>query len=157
MSQLAIYVEGEDAMVAMGRVLGRALSTGVLSLQGTLGAGKTTLCRGILRSLGYEGAVKSPTYTLVEPYYLPSGDVFHFDLYRLNDAEELEFMGIRDYFRPGNLCIIEWPERGEGILPEPDLAIAIWVENKGRVLELQTYSDKGEEALNRLKDATDNH
>jgi tRNA threonylcarbamoyladenosine biosynthesis protein TsaE len=156
-SQWAIYVEGEDAMVAMGRALGSAMVAGVLSLQGNLGAGKTTLCRGILRSRGYEGAVKSPTYTLVEPYHLPAGDVFHFDLYRLNDPEELEFMGIRDYFRPGNFCIIEWPERGEGILPESDLAIAIRVENQGRVLELQTSSNKGEEALSRLKNATENN
>lgn len=152
-----MYVEGEDAMVAMGRALGAAMATGVLCLQGNLGAGKTTLCRGILHSRGHAGAVKSPTYTLVEPYHLPSGDVFHFDFYRLNDPEELEFMGIRDYFRPGNLCIIEWPERGEGILPAPDLAVAIRVENKGRMLDFQSCSNRGDEALNRLKDATDNH
>jgi tRNA threonylcarbamoyladenosine biosynthesis protein TsaE len=142
---MPIYLaENETEMVALGERLGRALTQypGALSvhLLGELGAGKTTLTRGILRAFGHDGAVKSPTYTLVEAYEFPSRTVYHFDLYRLGDPEELEYMGIRDYFADHSLCLIEWPARGDGVLPKPDLVIDISVAGEGRRLMLQANS-----------------
>ena len=128
-------------MVAFGEQLGQrfAQHTRALTifLRGDLGAGKTTLSRGILRAFGHTGAVKSPTYTLVEAYEFPARTLYHFDMYRLGDAEELEYMGIRDYFSDNNICVIEWPERGAGVLPEADLVIDITVSGEGRVITLQ--------------------
>jgi tRNA threonylcarbamoyladenosine biosynthesis protein TsaE len=143
-----------DNMVALGERLGTVLAnySGALSvhLLGNLGAGKTTLTRGILRAFGHQGAVKSPTYTLVEAYEFPARMVYHFDLYRLGDPEELEYMGIRDYFIGHNLCLIEWPERGEGILPVPDLIVNIAEQGTGRRVELQAASSAVQPQLIRL-------
>lgn len=117
-----------DAQESLGRELAAALGgRGVVYLEGELGAGKTTLTRGILRGYGHSGAVKSPTYTLVEPYELAAATVYHFDLYRLTDPEELELMGMRDYCRADTLAVIEWPERGHPFLPPADLIITIRV------------------------------
>jgi tRNA threonylcarbamoyladenosine biosynthesis protein TsaE len=140
---LADYLVGnETEMVALGEQLGRAFihypQALTVHLLGDLGAGKTTLTRGILRAFGHAGAVKSPTYTLVEAYEFATRTVYHFDLYRLGDPEELEYMGIRDYFAGTNLCLIEWPARGEGVLAAPDLVIDISSAGEGRHLDLRT-------------------
>lgn len=143
----------EEATVAAGIGLGRAclangLSAGItVYLFGELGAGKTTFSRGVLRAFGHEGAVKSPTYTLVEPYEMGDWRVYHFDLYRLGDPEELEFMGVRDYFAPGCLSLVEWPQRGVGILPEPDLEVSLEVSGAGRRIRIGAHSPNGERVL----------
>jgi len=139
------YIDSETDMVAFGERIGRSLRAQPKSLciflNGDLGAGKTTLSRGILRAFGHTGAVKSPTYTLVEIYEFAERRVYHFDLYRLGDPEELEYMGIRDYFSDGSICLMEWPERGKGVLPEPDLFIDVNVQGLGRLIKLHGNID----------------
>jgi len=136
--------QGEEAMVDVGRALGEACAQGgVVFLLGDLGMGKTTMARGVLVAFGHVGRVKSPTYTLVEPYETEKGQVFHFDLYRLADPEELEYLGIRDYFDPAALCLIEWPARGAGVLPEPDLELSIELAGEGRRLQWQAKTERG--------------
>jgi tRNA threonylcarbamoyladenosine biosynthesis protein TsaE len=144
-SALTLNVAGEEAMTDLGtRIAKVTQGVGLIFLEGDLGAGKTTLSRGIIRGLGHVGAVKSPTFTLVEPYEIGSIRAFHFDLYRLVDPEELEYLGIRDYFEDDALCLIEWPQRGAGFLPKPDLTITIGSHAEGRSLTLSPGGSRGE-------------
>lgn len=112
----------------------------LIFLHGQLGAGKTTLVRGILRGAGYDGVVKSPTYTLVEEYSVANQKICHFDLYRVKDPEELEWIGIRDYLEQGCICLIEWPEMGRGFLPDPDIEFTLSLEGHGRSLDIDICS-----------------
>ena len=129
----------EAATLALGASLAQRLAAGgCVYLQGDLGAGKTTLVRGMLRGLGHEGAVKSPTYTIVEPYEgLPGGAVFHMDLYRLGGAGELDYLGLDDYLKMESVLLIEWPERAEGFLPMPTVLITLTSEREGRRVSLR--------------------
>ena len=123
----------------------------ILHLCGDLGVGKTTLVRGFLQGLGHTGIVKSPTYTIVEPYPLEGGMIYHFDFYRLGDPEELEYMGIRDYLEKDTICLIEWPEKGNEFTPSPDMQISISHDAESRILELHAYSDIGKAIKIRLQ------
>lgn len=120
-----------------------AASGGCVFLRGPLGAGKTTLVRGLLRALGHAGPVRSPTYTLIEPYRVGGIDVCHVDLYRLTDPLELETLGLRDHLLPAALTLIEWPERGHGVLPRPDLEVRLAVRGDGRAAELAWAAGAG--------------
>lgn len=137
-----IFLENEMATLEAGRELGAALlqypNSLCIYLDGNLGAGKTTLTRGILNAFGHTGLVKSPTYTLVETYEFPSRPIHHFDLYRLTDPEELEFMGIRDYFVMNAIFLIEWPEKGKAYLPDPDLVISMEYQAQSRIMRLHS-------------------
>lgn len=145
---LITYLADENATVAAGIRIGQQLQDGaIIYLEGVLGAGKTTVCRGVLNAFGYSGAVKSPTYTLVEPYQLGARQLFHFDLYRLGDPEELEYMGMRDYFQPQHICLVEWPVRGEGFLPVADLVVTLQPEGRGRKLTIAAGSERGATAV----------
>ena len=172
-----LQIMSEEAMTELGACLAKWVRLGaVIYLEGDLGAGKTTLVRGFLRAFGHQGAVKSPTFTLVEPYSLennifynyneledvlkPDDDnehlteekaelraddvkIYHFDLYRLEDPEELEYVGIRDYLDGQAIALIEWPEKGYGVLPGADLIIKITHQNQGREVELLSQSENG--------------
>lgn len=136
------------ATLALGAAVAIRCRPGTtLFLEGELGAGKTTFARGFLTALGHPGSVKSPTYTLVESYQTPSGPVFHFDLYRLSDPEELEAMGIRDYFDGSAICLVEWPERAAALLGQPDLRIRLEPAGNGRDVTLEALTEGGVSAI----------
>jgi len=142
----------EQQQLALGQALAKVIKKGtVIYLTGDLGAGKTTLTRGFLQGLGHQGTVKSPTYTLVEPYEFADLTLYHFDLYRLQDPEELELLGIRDYFNAQSIVIIEWPSRGEPLLPQADLVIDIQLHpQQGRILSLTAHNSPTIHTLNAL-------
>lgn len=155
MQSRTYFLHDEAGTLALGVALARTLVPGlVIFLHGDLGAGKTTLTRSLLHAAGYQGHVKSPTYTLVEPYSLmlkqQPVDVFHFDLYRMKCAEEFLDAGFREHFGDGSICIVEWPENGASVLQSPDIELRLTVSGDGRKVELQGLSDKGRQCLERL-------
>ncbi len=156
MTQTHFFIQDEASMLAFGQQLAcLSHSPMVIFLSGELGAGKTTLVRGLLQGFGHHGNVKSPTYTIVEPYEFAQQQndvkqVFHFDLYRLNDPQELEALGLRDYLNVDAVCIFEWPERGKHLLPQADLACHIEYAMPGRTLMFSAQSPHGEQVLQAL-------
>lgn len=136
----------EEALLEFANQLAKAIPGGCLIyLHGNLGAGKTTFARGFLRGLGYEGKVKSPTYTLIEPYDITGRKVYHCDFYRIKDKSELEELDIAEYFSPDAICLVEWPEKGESLLPPPDLVCSLTIKAEGREIEISACSVKGEQ------------
>ena len=135
----------------LGAQLADSITPAIVYLRGDLGAGKTTLARGFIHALGYTGKVRSPTYTLVEPYPCERCPVFHLDLYRLADAEELEWLGLRDMLAEPALLLVEWPERGSGILPPADLTIELQYSGSTREAHLTAATDAGKYLLSGLE------
>jgi tRNA threonylcarbamoyladenosine biosynthesis protein TsaE len=156
MQHFTAYLPDESATLLLGAALARAVVPGlVIYLHGDLGAGKTALTRALLHAAGHAGHVKSPTYTLSEPYTVrldgQSVNVIHFDLYRMGSAEEFLDAGFREDFDGRNICIVEWPEKAEPVLPPADLNIYLNVAGTGRDVELQASSELGLSCLHRLK------
>lgn len=149
---LITHLATEEAMQSFGEQLSSLIDNGaIIFLHGPLGAGKTTFTRGFLRGFGYASKVKSPTYTLVEPYEVAGRKIFHFDFYRLTSPDELEHIGIQEYFSADTVCLIEWPEKGYPWLPEADLDCYIALSQEGRDVTLEAQSVRGEDILKRLK------
>ena len=119
----------------------------IIFLKGELGVGKTTFVRAVLNSLGHHDKVKSPTYALVEPYCINGINLFHFDLYRINNAQELYFIGMDEYFSPNSICLIEWPEKAGAFLPIPDIIFSLTFSHDIRELAIETHTDKGKKLL----------
>lgn len=151
MQHKIILEQESDTLALAGKIAALCTQRTVIFLHGDLGAGKTTFSRGFIQARGHKGNVKSPTYTLVEPYEINDWRIFHFDLYRLSDPEELEFIGIRDYFEHDCLCLVEWPERGAGLLAKADLEISIEFNRIGRTLKLESVSDYGRKIVEAVK------
>ena len=146
------FLNDEEATLQLGTRLAAAIQGGVqLQLHGDLGAGKTTFTRGLLQALGHQGRVKSPTYTLVESYTLPTITVHHFDLYRFADPDEWHDAGFGDYFNNDCVCIIEWPDKAGSCLPTPDITLELSVYQHGRNYRVQAHSETGQACLTRLK------
>lgn len=149
--QAEFYLPDEDATNQFAANLAQLCSAAtIIYLYGDLGAGKTAFSRGFIHALGYQGRVKSPTYTLVEPYEVAGWRIFHFDLYRLSDPEELEFIGIRDYFNPDCICLIEWPDKGAGLLAAADLSISIEFNQSGRIFSVEGLTEYGQQLVKAL-------
>ncbi|MCG7946525.1 MAG: tRNA (adenosine(37)-N6)-threonylcarbamoyltransferase complex ATPase subunit type 1 TsaE [Candidatus Thiodiazotropha taylori] len=149
---IELRVTGEAEQEALGRRLAlNCRAPCIVYLVGDLGAGKTTLTRGFLRGIGYQGRVKSPTYTLLEPYELGSISCYHFDLYRLADAEELAYLGIQDLLTDDAVMLIEWPEKGQGGLPAADLLVKIEHDGLSRQVTIEGASDRGSEIIQEIQ------
>jgi tRNA threonylcarbamoyladenosine biosynthesis protein TsaE len=146
------FLAAEADTLAIGAEFAQGLQPGmVIYLSGDLGAGKTTLARGMLRGLGYGGKVKSPTFTLVELYKVSSLYLYHFDFYRIDDPQELADAGFRDYFNADSVCLIEWPEKAAAGLPVADVTISMRVEDSGRRLEIFADTEAGRRCVERLR------
>jgi tRNA threonylcarbamoyladenosine biosynthesis protein TsaE len=151
MNVVEISVTNEAEMVALGGRLSPLVGEhAIVTLQGGLGAGKTTLVRGLLQGAGFVGAVKSPTFSLVEDYQIKDARIFHFDLYRVQQPEELEYMGIRDYIGDTALCLIEWPEKAGTVLPTGDINIIIRQSGQNRTVQFEMCTDRGQTLFDRL-------
>lgn len=150
---MQIFLADDAASIALGKQIAQGLpgTQCTFHLKGDLGAGKTTFSRGFIQSLGHTGNVKSPTYTLVEHYQLNERDIFHFDLYRLADPEELDYLGLDDYFTGNAICLIEWPEKAGNYLPAPDIEISLSYHQQGRLAEITAMSPLGESLIKNLK------
>ena len=143
MEKVERILSDEQALISLAKDFSGCLRPGlVIYLQGNLGAGKTVFARGVLQGLGYAGLVKSPTYSLVEPYVIDQLlTCYHFDLYRLSDPEELEFTGSRDYFNSQSICMIEWPEKASGYIPAADMVIKLHYHEQGRKIRFLACSE----------------
>jgi len=150
---MKIEVADAAAMESLGAQLAQSRAAGIIYLKGDLGAGKTTLARGFLQALGHTGRVRSPTYTLIEPYPFDFGMVYHIDLYRLSDAGEVEDLGLRDLLEEQALLLVEWPERGSGVLPAADLLISIEHLDVGRRVTLEAATAAGQHLVSKLQPA----
>jgi tRNA threonylcarbamoyladenosine biosynthesis protein TsaE len=154
MHRVILELADASATERAGRLLAPTLTPGfVVTLSGDLGAWKTTLVRGVLRGMDIRGPVKSPTYTLVEPYAVSSLYLYHFDFYRLKDPEEWEAAGFREYFGKHAICLVEWPEKARGLLPHADLELALQITEPGRALTATALTERAEpciDALSRL-------
>ncbi len=154
---LILQIDSPQQQEELGAAMAQLLPTNlVIFLHGELGSGKTTLTRGFLRGRGHQGAVKSPTYTLMEPYELESGRCYHLDLYRLGSPRELEYLGIRDLLQEDATLLVEWPERGEGMLPPADIVADIDYRNGGRVVDLSAVDPDNERVLQKLQNTLNN-
>jgi tRNA threonylcarbamoyladenosine biosynthesis protein TsaE len=150
--ELTCFLPGPEQTRRLGADIAAAIDDGLqVHLQGELGAGKTSLVRALIGALGYTGKVRSPTYTLIEPYQVNERELWHLDLYRLADPEELEFLGIRDLERPDAIVLVEWPQNGEGMLPLPDLLIELIYKGKGREARLRAMSPRGARIIKQLE------
>jgi len=150
---LAFELAGESRQMALGRRLaGVCTPPCIIYLSGELGTGKTTLVRGFLRGLGFLGKVKSPTYTLLEPYELADRSCYHCDLYRLADPRELEYLGLQDLLDDRAVLLVEWPERGEGVLPAADLMVRLDHAGASRDLRFNAVSPHGQQIIQALRD-----
>ena len=138
----------EEETIAFGEQFAAWLEIGdVVGISGDLGAGKTALVRALVRGLGVTGSVKSPTFTLLEPYVVSRLDFYHFDFYRFSEAAEFDLAGFRELFGPGRICAVEWPERAKGRLPTADLALTLQVKDDGRIAQCAAASDAGVQCL----------
>lgn len=142
--RLRAHLHTEKDTEALGRVLAATLQPGLqIWLQGNLGMGKTTLTRGVLRALGHEGKVKSPTYTLIEPYVVSRLDLYHFDFYRFNSPEEYLDAGLDEYFAGQGVCLVEWPDKAVPYLPSADVEISLSPADEGRFVEIRSNTEAG--------------
>ncbi len=150
-ASLSAHLPAEADTEAIGAALAPTLHPGLkIWLIGNLGMGKTTLTRGLLRALGHDGKVKSPTYTLIEPYVVSRLDLYHFDFYRFNSPEEYLDAGLDEYFADQGVCIVEWPDKAFPYLPSPDVEIRLEVRGAGRFVEIDGKTDAGQTCVTEL-------